>query len=106
MAAPGCRKPLRPLGEPARDDVVRERRDRPGDLPDGPRWDAHRGEGGGEVARDPVEVSLTDAAPGVRLAHAGPLVEVGTAERGGEELDLPALEFRHVYAGEKPAELR
>ena len=40
------------------------------------------------------------------LPHAGALVDIGTAERGGEELDLPALEFRHVRAGEKARELR
>src|SRR5262249_37658634 len=106
QGAPGMPETAAVLGEPARDDIARERRDRPGDLPDGLRRDARRGEGGDEAGGDPVEVSLADPAPGGRLANAGPLVEVGTAERGGEELDLPALEFRHVHAGEKPAERR
>src|ERR1700733_3192193 len=93
-------------GKPARDDIVRERGDRPGDPRDGPRRDPCRGEGGGEVEADLIEVGLTDSAAAVRLPHARPLVEIGTAERGGKELDLPALEFRHIRAGEEAGELR
>lgn len=92
-------------GKPVRYDLGRERGDRRADLVDGVGGHPCRGEGIGEVVGDLVEVRLADASSGVCLPHARTLVEVGTAERGSEELDLPALEFRHIRAGKEACEL-
>ena len=39
-----------------------------------------------------IEMLLADPAPLVYVPHAGPGVEVGAAEHGGEELDLLGCE--------------
>src|SRR5690348_12715233 len=51
-----------------------------------------------------IEVFLTYPAPPMCLPHGRTGICLGAAQRRGEELDLPSLEFGHVGPSEEPSE--
>src|SRR5690606_34678713 len=93
------RKP--PRARSAGGDVVGQRRHGADDLVDQVGRDAGGGERIGQMTGDEAEMFHGDPAPLVYLLHRGAAVGVGTAERGGEELDLLAAQAIHVGPAEE-----
>src|SRR5687767_13284678 len=99
----GAREPVRSAGG---DDVGAERGQGGGDLADRLLRDAQGGEGGGQVGDDGVEVLVRDGEVRVGGGEVAPLVQFGSAERGGDERPLMGLQACQVGAGEEALQLR